>query len=73
MKAIGDKCGWLIPRKERRVLRLLRTHTREGEHEFVTNSSGIPRPKAPIEIRIQVLFAAEDSTAFEPQVRFLAN
>jgi hypothetical protein len=73
MKTIGDKCGWLIPRKERRVLRLLRTHTREGEREFVTNSSRIPRPKASSEIRIQVMFAAEDLTAFEPEVRFLAN
>src|SRR5689334_22187663 len=62
MKAIGDKFGWVFPRKENHVLRLLRTHARECEHEFVINC---PR-KAPRRIRTQ--FAKEELSAFQPHV-----
>ena len=71
MKAIGEKCGWVIPRKEKRVLRLLRTHVRECDHEFVTNCPGVPCRKAPR--RMPVEFAEEQLTAFEPHVRVLAK
>ena len=45
MKAISEKCGWVIPKKERRVLKLLRNHTREYEHEFVSKCPSTPRWK----------------------------
>ena len=67
MKAIGDKFGWVFPRKERRVLRLLRAHDRECDHEFVTNCPG----KAPRRIRTE--FAKEELSAFQPHVRHLAK
>jgi len=66
MKAIGEKCGWVIPRKERRVLKLLRTHTRACDHEFVANCAPIARRKPFLRIRVE--FGAEESSAFEPPV-----
>jgi hypothetical protein len=67
MKAIGAKCGWVIPSKERRVLKMLRTHTRECEHEFVTKSPSVPGRKSVL--RIQVEFAREELSAFQPAVQ----
>jgi len=69
MKAIGEKCGWVIPRKERRVLKLLRTHTRECEERFVRESPIVAKSKPPL--RIVVQFAEEASSAFEPNVEIL--
>jgi hypothetical protein len=66
MKAIGEKCGWVIPKKERRLLKLLRVHTCECEHEFVAQSPTIPRRKAAM--RIHVEFAREEVSAFGPQL-----
>jgi hypothetical protein len=69
MKAIGQKCGWVIPRKERRVLKLLRVHTRECEHEFVTKSPGVPRRKTVL--KIQVKFAREELSDFQVLVQIV--
>jgi len=66
MKAIGEKCGWVIPRKERRVLKLLRTRTRVRDHEFVTNCPVIARRKPFLRIRVE--FGQEELSAFEPPV-----
>jgi hypothetical protein len=63
MKAIGQKCGWVIPPKERRVIKLLRVHTRQSEHGLVPKGPGIPRRK-PV-IKIQVQFAREELSDFE--------
>src|SRR5579862_7338151 len=71
MKAIGEKCGWVIPRKERRVLKLLRTHTRECEERFVRESPIVAKSKSPL--RIVVQFAEEASSAFEPNVEIWKN
>ena len=66
MKAIGEKCGWVVPKKERRLLKLLRAHTRECQQAFVAQSPTIPRHKPAG--RIHVEFAREELSAFEPQV-----
>ena len=71
MKSIGEKCGWVIAKKERRVLKLLRNHIRECDHEFVAKSPSVPRQK-PVQ-RIQVEFAREELSAFQPIVRILPN
>ena len=70
MKAIGRKCGWVIPKKERRVLALLRTHTCERDYDFVTESSGNPGRKP---IRVKVDFAQEGLSAFEPTIQVVTN
>jgi hypothetical protein len=59
------------PRKERRVLKLLRTHACESDHEFVTQCPSIPPRKAPL--RIPVDFAPEESSAFQPTVRIVTR
>ena len=68
MKKIGQNCGWVIPRKERRVLRLLLMRTREYEHEFVTKSPSIPRKRV---ARIQVEFTRDELSEFEVSVRIV--
>lgn len=68
MKKIGQNCGWVIPRKERHVLKLLLMRTREREHEFVTKSPSIPRKRA---VKIQVEFAREELSEFEVSVRIV--
>ena len=70
MKKIGRNCGWVIPHKERRVLRLLLMHIRECEHELVTRSPSIPRKRA---AKIQVEFAREELSEFEVLVRIVQN
>jgi hypothetical protein len=65
MKVIGQKFAWIIPWKEKRVLKLLRVRTRECELEFVTKSPGVPPRKA----RIHVQFAPEELSAFEVSVQ----
>jgi hypothetical protein len=67
MKAIGQKCGWVIPKNERRVLKLLRTHAREREQEFVTKSPVVPARKQGSTIQVQ--FAQEELSAFEARVQ----
>ncbi len=69
MKVIGEKCGWVIPRRERHVLKLLRYHTREREHDFVSKASSDARGK-PAKM-ISVEFAREELSAFEPAVRIV--
>src|SRR5690242_3998794 len=69
MKTIGQKCGWVISRKERHVIKLLRVHTCESELEFVTKSASVPRRK-PVKIRVE--FAREELSAFEPTLRIIA-
>jgi hypothetical protein len=66
MKAIGEKCCWVISRKERRILKLLRTHARECDHAFVTNCPAAPRPQRAV--KIQVEFAQEHLSAFDPPI-----
>jgi hypothetical protein len=67
MRATGEKCGWVIPKKERRVLKLLRTHSRECEHEFVSKCPSAPHRKPDLKIRVE--FAREELSAFQPIVR----
>ena len=67
MKVIGEKCGWVVPQKERRVIKLLRVHTCECDHEFVINSPSVPRRKAGLKIHVE--FAPEELSAFEPAVQ----
>ena len=67
MKVIGQKCGWVVPQRERRVIKLLRVHTCECDHEFVINSPTVPRQKPGV--KIQVEFAPEEASAFEPSVQ----
>jgi len=69
MKVAGEKCGWVIPRKERRVLKLLRAHKRECDLEFVEKSPSLARRRSIS--RMQVEFAREDLTAFQPLVELL--
>jgi hypothetical protein len=71
MKTFGEKCGWVIPRKERRVLKLLRTHACELDREFVAQSPSVPRRKA--RMKIQVEFAPEELSAFHPLVRIVTR
>jgi hypothetical protein len=71
MKAMSEKCGWVIPKKERRVLKLLRNHTREYEHEFVSKCPSTPRWKPDLKIRVE--FAQEELSAFHPTVHILAK
>ncbi|HTL56074.1 MAG TPA: hypothetical protein VL361_10375 [Candidatus Limnocylindrales bacterium] len=66
MKVIGQKCGWVVAQKERRVLKLLRGHTRDCEHDFVTNTPGTPRQMRGA--KIQVEFAPEELSGFEPPI-----
>ena len=68
MKKIGQKCGWVIPHKERRVVKLLLMHNRECEHEFVTKSPSIPRKRA---ARIKVEFAREELSEFAVLVKIV--
>jgi hypothetical protein len=71
MKAIGEKCGWVISSKERRVLKLLRTYARECDQEFVDKCPSVVRRR--VAIKIQVEFANEDRSAFQPAVQFQYN
>jgi hypothetical protein len=69
VKAIGQKWGWVIPGKERHVLKLLRVHTRECEHEFVAKSRTVRRREPAV--RIQVEFAREDLSTFQVPVQIV--
>jgi hypothetical protein len=68
MKTIGEKCGWVIPGKERRVLKLLRTHARDRDREFVTRCQASAKA-----VRIRVQFAEEELSAFQPCVRIVSK
>lgn len=69
MRKIGQIRGWVVPHKERRVLKLLLMHTREREREFVINSPSVPGKRA---VRIRVEFAPEELSEFEVSVRVVA-
>jgi len=71
MRTIGQKCGWVIPRGERRVHKLLRTHTRECDQQFVTQFSVAPGYRR--SVRILVQFAQEELSAFQPAVQMLVK
>lgn len=71
MKAIGEKCGWVIDRKERRLLKLLRVHAREFEEDIVRNSSPVPNWEAAV--RIKVEFGDEKATEFRPAVQIITS
>ena len=66
MKKIGQIRGWVVPHKERRVLKLLLMYTRECEHEFVINSPSVPAKRV---VRIKVEFAPEELSEFEVSVQ----
>lgn len=67
MKVIGQKCGWIISRRERQVIKLLRVHTCESDLEFVTKSASGSKP-----VRIRVEFAREELSAFQPKLRIIS-
>jgi len=71
MKAVGEKCGWIIHPKERRILKLLRAHTRERDLEFVSQSPNVPRRQRTV--RVQAEFGREELSAFQPVVRILSK
>ena len=66
MKAIGEKCCWVISRKERRILKLLRMHARERDHDLVAKYPGTPRHQ--LALKIPVEFAQEHLSAFQPSI-----
>jgi len=66
MKSIGEKCCWVISRKERRILKLLRMHARERDHDLVAKYPGTPRHQ--LALKIPVEFAQEHLSAFQPSI-----
>jgi hypothetical protein len=69
MKTIGEKWVWIIPRKERRTLKLLGTHLRERERELVLQCPTASARERSLNIRVE--FAREELSEFNPPVRIL--
>ena len=67
MKITGRTCGWIIPGKEKRVLKLLRNHQLECDQDFVARCPRIIRRKSTRSLHVE--FAREELSAFGVLIR----